>query len=265
MSSRVAVRRGRAPVEGTDLYYEVAGAGPWMVFVHGGEGSRLHWWQQVPFFAGQFTCVTYDCRGFGASPPGRVPAGDSVQRDDLVALLDHLEVDRAVLVGHSMGGGAVSAVAQTFPDRVERLVMSDSPFGFVTTALVAWAGQMFDKIPAGFDVLEHLYAPGFDEREPALAYIYQGLNRLNPPRQGPRGLESYERWSHATPVDYTTFSVPTLFVVGTEDELTLPWLIRATAEAVGGSQLVQIDGAGHSGYAERADAFNAAVLQFCGD
>jgi 3-oxoadipate enol-lactonase len=260
---RVSVTRGWAPAAGTDLYYEVAGAGPPIRFVHGGEGSRLHWWQQVPFFAERFTCVTYDCRGFGASPVGEVVGGDTVQRDDLVALLDHLHIPRAVLVGHSMGGGVVSAVAQAFPDRVDRLVMSDSPFGFVTAALATWADQMFHKIQAGFDVLEHLYAPDFDVREPALAYVYRGLNRLNPPREGPRGLESYERWSKAAAVDYRAFPVPTLFVVGTEDELTVPWLMRATAEAVGGSQLVEIEGAGHSGYAERADVFNRSVLQFC--
>jgi pimeloyl-ACP methyl ester carboxylesterase len=56
--------------------------------------------------------------------------------------------------------------------------------------------------------------------------------------------------------------VPTLFIVGTEDELTLPWLIRETAAAVGRAHYTEIEGAGHSGYAEQPDVFNALVLDF---
>ena len=257
------VLTGWAPVEGSELYYEVAGQGPPLVLVHGGEGTRIHWWQQVPVLAERFTCVTYDSRGFGASRPGTIPATASFQRDDLTALMDHLGFDRATLVGHSMGGAAVSGVAQTWPERVERLVMSDTAFVFATPALSEWAAGMIEKITAGFDVLDHAFAPGFAERQPALAHLYRALGRLNPPRTGPRGLDAYERWRDQPPVDYRSFAVPTLFIVGTEDELTEPWLIRATAAAVGGAQLVEIPGAGHSAYAEQAAAFNEAVLSFC--
>jgi pimeloyl-ACP methyl ester carboxylesterase len=263
VSRPTQVRTGTATVEGTELYYEVTGQGPPMVLVHGGEGTRIHWWQQVAAFAERFTCVTYDGRGFGASPPGEIPPSTNVQRDDLRSLLDHLGFERATLVGHSMGGAAASGVAQAWPERVERLVMSDTAFTFATPALSEWAGQMFDKINAGFDVLEHAFAPGFAERQPALAHLYRSLGRLNPPRRGPRGLEAYERWRDQPSVDYRSFAVPTLFIVGTEDELTEPWLIRATAAAVGGSELIEIPGAGHSAYAEQAAAFNEAVLGFC--
>jgi 3-oxoadipate enol-lactonase len=235
-----------------------------MVLVHGGEGTRIHWWQQVPAFAERFTCVTYDSRGFGFSPSGTVPLTANFQRDDLLALLDHLGFARAFLVGHSMGGAAASGVAQTWPERVERLVMSDTAFTFATPALSEWAGAMHTKIQAGFDVLDHAFAPGFSERQPALAHLYRSLSRLNPPRSGPRGLDAYERWRDQPPVDYGSFAVPTLFIVGSEDELTEPWLIRATAAAVGRSELVEIPGAGHSAYAEQAAAFNEAVLAFCG-
>jgi pimeloyl-ACP methyl ester carboxylesterase len=250
-------------VDGTELYYEVTGDGPPMAFVHGGEGTRIHWWQQVAAFAGRFTCVTYDSRGFGSSPPGKIPSTTNMARDDLLALLDHLGFDRATLVGHSMGGAAVSGVAQTWPERVERLVMSDTAFVFATPALSEWAAGMIEKITTGFDVLDHAFAPGFSERQPALAHLYRSLGRLNPPRTGPRGFQAYERWRDQAPVDYRSFAVPTLFIVGTEDELTEPWLIRATAAAVGGSELVEITGAGHSAYAEQAAAFNEAVLAFC--
>ena len=261
----IAVAPGLAPVDGTELYYEVTGDGPWMVLAHGGEGTRIHWWQQVALFRNEFRCVVYDARGFGQSPMGRLPAGANVYADDLLGLLDHLGIVEANLVGHSMGGLAVSGVAQQHPHRVRRLVMSDSPFNFATPALSEWSAQMLTKLANGFDVMANLYSPGFAERAPNLAYVYQALNRLNPRLEGPTGVEVYEAWRDQPEGDYRNFAVPTLFIVGTEDQLTLPPLMQATSEAVHDSQLLQIDGAGHSGYAERADVFNEAVLDFCRD
>ena len=252
-----------AQLNGAALYYEIAGTGPWVVFAHGGEGTRLHWWAQVAALQGRFRCVTYDARGFGQSTFGDAPQTDNLHRDDLLALMDHLEIARAHLVGQSMGGLAVSGVAIAAPARVDRLVMSDTPFNFATPALAKWSVEMMDKITNnGFDVLEHLFAPGFDRRCPDLWFLYRALSRLNPVRDGPRGLEAYEAWRDQPVGDYRNFAVPTLFIVGTEDELTLPWLMRATAAAVGGSTLVEIEGAGHSPYAEQTVVYNDVLQRF---
>lgn len=259
----MGVEFGTAPVEGTHLYYEVEGQGDWLVLAHGGEGTRVHWWQQVAAFKERYRCVTYDMRGFGSSPAGELPDSDDPMRDDLTGLLDALGIHDAILVGHSMGGLAVSGVAKADPARVRGLVMSDSPFNFATEAFAQWSAQMVDKLNAGFDVFAHLYSPDFERRSPDLHHLYRALNRLNPPMDGASAIGVYEAWSRQPIVDYSTFGVPTLFIVGSEDELTLPWLMRATATAVGGARLVEIDGAGHSGFAERADVFNAAVLDFC--
>jgi pimeloyl-ACP methyl ester carboxylesterase len=234
-----------------------------MVLAHGGEGTRIHWWQQVAALAPRYRCVTYDMRGFGSSPTGEAYRTDNPLRDDLLGLLGHLGIERAVLVGHSMGGLAVSGVAQAHPDRARALVMSDSPFNFATAALAEWAGQMAAKIPAGFNVFDHLYGPDFEARRPDLFYLYNALNRLSITDEPPRGVEVYEAWQRQPTEDYRSFAVPTLFIVGTEDELTVPWLMRSTAEAVGGAELVEIEHAGHSAYAEQADAFIAAVMRFC--
>ncbi|MEO8696018.1 MAG: alpha/beta fold hydrolase [Acidimicrobiales bacterium] len=250
-------------LNGAALYYEVTGSGPWIVFAHGGEGTRLHWWAQVAALQDRFRCVTYDARGFGQSTFGELPPTDNIHRDDLLALMDHLGIERAHLIGQSMGGLAVSGVAIAEPERVDRLVMSDTPFNFATTALAEWSVSMMDKITNnGFDVLDHLFAPGFDQRCPDRSYLYRALSRLNPVRDGPRGLEAYEAWRDQPVGDYRNFAVPTLFIVGTEDGLTLPWLMRATAAAVGGSTLVEIEGAGHSPYAEQTAVYNEVLARF---
>ena len=254
-----------AAINGIDLYYEVDGEGDWVVFAHGGEGLHLCWWKQVTAFRRRFRCLTYDAQGFGLSGGGgNLPADAAAS--DLLALLDHLQIERAFLVGHSMGGMAVSGVAQRAPQRVRGLVMGDTPFGFQTEALSRWAAEMIAKIPAGFNVMEHLFAPGFAEAEPELHCLYAGLCRLNSLRERPRNtsgyLEAYIRMRDAPAVDYSAFAVPSLFLVGDRDELTLPWLMEATAKAVGGSRFLVIPGAGHSAFLERSALYNKAVLGF---
>lgn len=252
-----------APIHGTELYYETEGDGPWLVFAHGGEGTRLHWWQQVVALRDSYRCLTYDARGFGSSPVGALPSSvETLMADDLLALMDHVGVDEAVLVGHSMGGLAVGGVALAHPARVRALVMCDTPFAFVTRALSEWSVRQIERVRSGFDVNEHFFAPGFAERNPSMHYLYSALNRLNPAWDGVRDVSAYETWRDAPPGDYSNFPVPSLFLVGEHDELTDPDLVRATAEAVAGARYVEIPGAGHSAYAENPAAVNEAIRAF---
>ncbi len=254
-----------APINGFDLYYEVEGEGDPVVFAHGGEGVHLSWWKQVAAFRDRWRCVTYDARGFGLSGGGWGVPEDHAG-DDLKGLLDHLRIDRSFLVGHSMGGLAVSSVAQRFPARVLGLVMGDTPFGFRTSALSRWAAGMLDKIPTGFNVFDHLYAPAFATANPEMHYLYRAIARLNAGRQQPRDtgdyLEAYVRMRDAPPVDYSDFPVPSLFVVGDQDALTLPWLIEETAKAVGGARFALVEGAGHSVFAEKSEIYNRLLAGF---
>jgi 3-oxoadipate enol-lactonase len=251
-------------VSNTGLFHEIDGEGEPVIFAHGGDGPHLTWWKQVAALKAHYRCIAYDAPGFGLSPASaglhKAPA------DDLLSLMDELEIEQAVLVGHSMGGLAVSGVAQRHPERVRGLVMSDTPFGFQTEALSRWAAQMLEKIPAGFNVLEHLFAPGFAAREPETHHLYQAIcrNKLPvPPLPTPPDFAAaYIVMRDAPPVDYSGFPVPTLFIVGGEDELTLPWLIEATAQAVGGARLEVIAGAGHSPFYERTEVYNRVLTGF---
>ncbi len=252
-------------VSGSGLFYEIDGnRGDWLIFAHGGDGNRLCWWRQVAAFKDRFRCLTYDAPSFGLSPAGsglgQAPA------DDLLSLMDETQIDRAVLIGHSMGGLAVSGIAQRWPGRVSALVMSDTPFGFQTEALQRWAAEMLTKIANGFQVLDHLLAPGFADREPELYHLYQAICRIRlpapPPKDPPDYSAAYLAMRDTPPVDYSAFPVPTLFIAGNEDELTLPWLLKGTADAVGGARLAVIEGAGHSPFYERTEAYNAVLAGF---
>ncbi|MFF7454468.1 alpha/beta fold hydrolase [Kitasatospora sp. NPDC008115] len=116
-------RTGTAPVTGGELFYEVAeGAGPTVVLLHGGLLDRHSWDEQFARLAalGRHV-VRYDARGHGHSSS---VSGDYAHHDDLRALLAHLDVPRAVLVGLSLGSRIALDTALTHPDRVAGLVLT---------------------------------------------------------------------------------------------------------------------------------------------
>jgi len=107
---------------GARLAYEVAGDGPPVVLVHGFGLDLRMWDPQVEPLAARFRVVRYDCRGFGASGPFD-PAVPYTHADDLLALLDHLAIEDAALVGLSFGGRVVLQTALAAPPRVRGLAL----------------------------------------------------------------------------------------------------------------------------------------------
>lgn len=265
-----------ATLNGVELYHEDHGDGPALVLNHGGGLSHVDFFQQVPAFVGAgYRCITFDQRGCGLS--GGATAGTrgadtdqglDVFAHDTLAVMDHLGVDRAVVVGMSMGGFNASRLALLHPDRVRGLVMIGSSFGLPTEAQQRWAGQMLEKVRAGVDlVAEERRTPQqqrFREREPALAFLRDELAAMFP-QEPARGAGVYELLASFPPGDFSDFPVPSLFLVGDDDALQFPWLVEATAAAVAGSRLVRVPDAGHCCHFEQAELCNAAILDFLAD
>src|SRR5271154_5548545 len=122
---------GRLDIGKFSLYYERVGAGAPLVFLHGLGGNHLSWWQQVPYFMRSFECITVDQRGFGLSPDTD-GSFNRAHSSDLGALLDHLKIGKAVLIGQSMGGWTIVGYALEHPERVTAMVMCDTPGGVFT-------------------------------------------------------------------------------------------------------------------------------------
>ncbi len=99
---------------------DTGGDGPPLVLVHAGWTDRSSWAGVARRLAGRYRIVSYDARGYGQSPPPRAPY---TQLGDLTAVLDHAGLARAVLVGHSGGGGTAIGLALASPDRVSALVL----------------------------------------------------------------------------------------------------------------------------------------------
>lgn len=265
------------PIEnlnGVDLYFEDHGSGPAIVFNHGGNLNHLDWWQQVLFFTSHgYRCVTFDQRGCGLS--SGIPAGIEgwwteqgfdVFANDTLALMDHLEIERAVVVGMSMGGWNASRLTLLHPERVIGLIMVGTSFGLPTLKQQEWAQWMIDQAEAGKNVVVDSHQSPqqvrFRERRPDLAFLRDEFAAMFTPRVGVRGLDVYRALTTMEPGDFSSFPVPSQFLVGDDDPLQFPWLIEATVDAVAGAEIVHIPDAGHCCHYEQPELSNAAMLEF---
>jgi pimeloyl-ACP methyl ester carboxylesterase len=113
-------------VDGSRIYYETHGAGPALMLVHGSGGHHAIWWQQVPYFARHFTVVLPTLRGFGKSDS--VPDGPDAQEfhNDLRAVLEDAKIERAVILGQSIGALPALKLAVAHPERVAGVVLAHS-------------------------------------------------------------------------------------------------------------------------------------------
>jgi 3-oxoadipate enol-lactonase len=116
-------KTGMAEVNGARIYFVVAGEGDPLVLVHAGIADSRMWEDQLIVFADRYRIIRHDMRGFGMTA---MVEGQFSHYEDLRALLDSLDVERAHLVGCSMGGGAVLDFALEYPQRVGNLVLVGS-------------------------------------------------------------------------------------------------------------------------------------------
>ncbi|MFM1988265.1 MAG: hypothetical protein RJA99_1222 [Pseudomonadota bacterium] len=262
---------GRLRVDGAELHYEVCGRGPAIVFAHGLGGSHLSWWQQVAHFARTHTCVTFAHRGF---EPSTLDAGgpDPARfADDLAALIDHLSIDRAHLVGQSMGGWTVVEYGLRHPGRTRSLVLSATTgsidhrriAGLDPAALDAWKADVAAAAAQCRSAGVHPAAgPRMAREQPALHLLYRQIDELS------RGLDKdalragLQAMRVRAPDGLAATGVPVLLVSPGEDIVIPPPALRALARELPGARLVELEDAGHSPYFERAARFNTCLDAF---
>lgn len=247
---------------GASLYYQVAGRGPAVVFAHGLGGTHASWWQQVPYFVRNWTCVVFAARGFHPSRlSGPRRAGASIVDafvGDLTALIEELQLDDVRLVAQSLGGWTCLEYTLAHPERVRALVLAD------TTGTVKPAAE---PDPA---VSEALFArgihPACGERmwseQPELHWLYRSLDELSSDldKQAVRtGLAAARTRSAA---DVAGLQVPVLGIAGAEDVVIAPEAVRELIGALPHGRYEEVPAAGHSVYFERAGAFNRLVGDF---
>jgi len=249
-----------AEVNAARLYYEQHGSGPDLVFLHGAGGNHLSWWQQIPFFAEHYRCTVYDARGWGLSR-GDMGVGRWAFGTDLISLMDHLGIEHAHVVAQSMGGRAIAGLVRLTPQRVRSLVLAGTNAGAANARIRELQAEL-REIRGRNGLREHALGSAFEAEQPQLASLYRQINALNPSR--PKGLlgrppASYRGSMHG---HLAASGAPVLFIVGEQDLITSPALIREAHRLVEGSEYHEIRGAAHSAYFERAAEWNEIVGEF---
>jgi len=264
-SSSLQVQSGMADVREPRLYYEMAGKGEAVVLIHGGGLDSRMWDRQFEALARSYQVVRYDVRGFGRSDLPDKPYSD---HGDLGQLLDFLKIDRAHLVGLSMGGRIALDFALASPERVRSLVLAGpglSGFQFSAES----TKRFFDQVRSAQrgDWEKALQAWLTD------AYIVPAMEQ---PSLRP-GIEKMARdnlrtllMNYMLQIDLDPPAVgrlpeiqaPALLLVGERDVPDIFAVARLLQEKLPGIRRRDIKGAGHLVSLEKPEEFNKAVLEF---
>jgi 3-oxoadipate enol-lactonase len=264
------LHHGFAPVNGTRLFYEVRGAGPAVVLIHGGQLDCRMWGEQLDAFSQGYRVIRYDVRGYGGSPRPDLPYSDA---EDLAALLDYLGVDKAHLVGLSLGGRIAVDFALAHPARVGSLTLAGPGLsGFEPPGGAESDLRMWEIIKAARDegpdkatalwLKDPFMAPAMEQARlvPVLRKIARENAHCwleNPILQRPPKPAAATRLGE--------IKVPTLLVLGDRDVPQIRATVETLERGIRGAKKVSIPSAGHMVNMESPDAFNKAVLGFLHD
>lgn len=252
------------------LACEVAGSGPPVVFLHGIGGGRSNWQRQTAALTNTFTTVAWDARGYGDSDDYEGPLTFSDFGDDLLRVLDDLAIERAHLVGLSMGARILMDFAPRHLDRVATLTLCDCFYGF-TGALSPdkqaeyielrerplREGKTFaDLAPR---LIESLVSPNAGEAvRDELHRSILGL-RVESYLKTLRASVGFEQGDRLAELD-----VPVQLIFGGEDRLTPPTIGEEMMTRLPDATLAVLDGAGHLSNLEDPDGFNRVLTSFLG-
>jgi len=261
--------------DGVKLYYEEVGTGIPIVFVHEFAGDVRSWEPQLRYFGRFYRCIAYDARGY---PPSDVPEtvdkySQDRARDDIRAVLDALKIDKAHIIGLSMGGFATVHFGFTYHDRARSLVIAGCGYGAerdkqaqfreeaaATTKRIEDLGmqkvadsyalgpsrvQLQNKDPRGFQEF-HEQLKGHSSKGSALTQ---------------RGVQSRRPSLYDLTAKMETITAPTLIMTGDEDFPCLePGILMKRHIATAG--LVVMPNAGHAINLEDPASFNRHIEEF---
>lgn len=257
----------KARIAGTDLHYETAGRGPAVLFLHAFPLNLGMWDAQAEALRSTHQVIRFDDRGFGASPPGDGLLTMERIADDAAALLDYLEVSKAVVCGCSMGGYAAFAFVRRHADRLRGLVLQDTRAGADgeearrNRAVLAERVLKEGAAAAAEAFVPRLLGETTHKERPTLVARLQETILATSPRGIADALAGLAARADSVPT-LREIRVPTLVVCGEEDVLTPVADAEALQRAIAGSRLAVIPKAGHLANLEQPVAFNEALRQF---
>lgn len=265
------VEAGFAAINDARIYYEMAGEGQPFVMIHAGIADRRQWNNEFSHFANRFRVLRYDMRGYGLSEP---VDGEFSHLQDLWSLLDHLHLDRpVVLMGCSMGGSLAMDFALAYPSMVKSLIMvgsrpsglkSDTPEPpeFAEAEKAFNAGDL-DRVA---EIETHLWFDGtgrtpgqvdqamrhlvFEMNRIALSYEAMGLGKRVPDAAVPAAGRLSE------------LKIPVLIILGAHDIPYVPEAAAYMIEKIPSARKVIIEDAAHLPNMDQPGQFQSVITEF---
>jgi pimeloyl-ACP methyl ester carboxylesterase len=244
------------------LHIRQQGSGPVALFVHGFPMDSTMWMDQLAALSEQRRCIAVDLRGFGRSSP--VTGGPlTMERHatDLAEILDLVSVEKADIVGMSMGGYVALAFVDMYPDRVRSLALVDTRAGAdsvegkrARNTMVEWA-LAEGRAALATRMQEALLGPTASIEAKARLKTMIEECRYETIAAALQGMRDRRDRADVLP----RIKVPSTVLVGEHDTVTPPEAAQAMASAIDGSVLVTIPDAGHVSPIESPTAVNAAL------
>ena len=248
-------------VNGVKIAYTLAGSGTSLLFLHGWMCNRKFWDQQVSYFSRRCRVLTMDFRGQGESdvPAGSYSTGQLAE--DAFAVLENLGIDRAVIIGHSMGGMVAQEFCKNYPRRVSGLVL-------VTTIAADLQNRLISKRiekdcgRLGFREAFLTYFNGwFAGRTDSAIVDWVRKEMLKTPEHvGLKLVRAYSRFDLRKHLP--EFRMPCLVIGARDDTSAVPLEPQTLAELIPGAQLVMIESCGHFPMLEKPQEFRDLLGEF---
>ena len=261
-----AQAQGFADVNGTRLYYETAGAGRSIVLVHAFTFDTRMWDDQFEPFAQHYQIIRYDIRGYGKSA---VPTEEAYYHaDDLKGLLDHLGIERAHVLGLSLGAAIATEFAVAYPQMTSALIAADP---------VLWG---YRWSPESEELLGRIWEAGQTSGVEAARAVWLAHPFFAPALRNPHASERLVRivsdysgwhWTHNDPgllpdppaaARLEEITTPTLAIVGELDVPDFRAITDVLQARIPNARKVVLPGVGHMSSMEDPAGFNDAVLGF---
>jgi 3-oxoadipate enol-lactonase len=254
-----------ANIHGLSLSYESQGEGPPLVFVHGLGATGNVWHAQRSTLSKYFRAVTFDLSGSGRSDRSRRSYSIDSWCDELAGLMDHLHIEQAVIVGHSMGTVIVQKFAAKYAAKTKAIVLAGAlvelgPPGKEAFGKRAETVEREGMAGVADTVLTGALSAGTRERNLALTGMVREMLLANDPACYAGHCRALIAGS--AKADQPKIACPALLVVGDQDPVTPLSLQRQIAAAIAKSHIRIVPNTAHLTMLETPESFNAVLLEF---
>ncbi|HEY8172598.1 MAG TPA: alpha/beta hydrolase [Dehalococcoidia bacterium] len=261
-------------IDGYGVHHVEQGTGPAIVLIHGFGGHTYHYRRMIPSLAREHRVIAVDLKGFGYSERD---ANAGLSHEDQVAmlkkLLRRLDVDRALFVGHSMGGAVVQRLAAHHPEMVDGLVLIASVSGGAEEARIRRRMKLppapiarriipyFGKFAASRLLGASFYDSAYLSDDIRAEYLRPG--RIKGSMDGL--LAMMRDGAHDPDIDQSKITMPVLIVNGAQDRIVPLSMAQKIRKRIPQARLVVIEHAKHAVVDERAEECSRAILDFLRD